>query len=293
MVLYLPFGVRYHTIVWTIPTDCIWEEKNMFQRTLVILAGWLLIGPSAHAEKTKILLIGKDRDHPFRTHEYMAGCNILGKCLQQTADIETIVSNGWPKDANILEGVDAIVLYTRRGGDVLLASPARKQVEQLLKKGVGLTAIHWSTGASKQVGEDWLNVLGGWFDRGIGSRLNTTTTLLIRADPNHPVCRGWTNYNLRDEYYLDLRFHEKIHPVIQVKLDGKTHTVGWVFERPDGGRSFGFVCGHFHANFGEPAFRRAIVNGILWTAHRQVPAGGSPVKITAKDLELPPPEKKK
>jgi hypothetical protein len=31
----------------------------------------------------------------------------------------------------------------------------------------------------------------------------------------------------------------------------------------------------------------ALVNGILWTAHREVPEMGAPVAITAKDLELP------
>jgi type 1 glutamine amidotransferase len=47
------------------------------------------------------------------------------------------------------------------------------------------------------------------------------------------------------------------------------------------------VLGHFHSNFGEKPFRQMLVNGILWTAHREVPQSGAPVAITAKDLELP------
>ena len=56
--------------------------------------------------------------------------------------------------------------------------------------------------------------------------------------------------------------------------------------RPGGGRSFGFVGGHFHSNFGDKPFRQAVVNGILWTAGLDVPDQGAPCAITAKDMEL-------
>jgi hypothetical protein len=41
------------------------------------------------------------------------------------------------------------------------------------------------------------------------------------------------------------------------------------------------VLGHFHDNFQSEAFRKLVVNGILWTAHRSVPASGAPVKVEA------------
>lgn len=264
----------------------------MFRRLILTLIVFFLATACAAAadKKIKVLLIGKDRDHPFQTHEYMADCQLLAKCLQQTAGVEAIVSNGWPKDADVLKDVNAIVLYTANGGNVLLGGPHRKQAEELLKNGVGLTAIHWSTGASADdIGEAYLAQLGGWFNTKF-SKLNVTTTKLLQADPKHPICRGWTEYDLRDEYYLQLRFHAESKPVIKVKISDVDHTVGWVYERPEskGGRSFGFVCGHFHVNFGEKAFRQAIVNGILWTARVEVPEKGAPCEITAKDMELPP-----
>jgi type 1 glutamine amidotransferase len=249
-----------------------------------------LVVPVYGGEKTtKILLIGKDRDHPYATHEYMTECALLATCLKQTPGIETIVSNGWPKNADTLKDVKAIVLYTRNGGNVLFDPFNKDEAEKLLKNGVGLTAIHWSTGAEGKPGEQWRDTLGGWFSIGF-SKLNTTTTKLKQVDPKHPICRGWSEYDLRDEFYLELKFKEKVTPVLQVELDMKLHTVAWAYERPDsnGGRSFGCVLGHFHSNFSEKPFRQALVNGILWTAHREVPAMGAPVAVTAKDLELPP-----
>jgi hypothetical protein len=35
------------------------------------------------------------------------------------------------------------------------------------------------------------------------------------------------------------------------------------------------------------------VNGILWTAHIDIPEKGAPIAITSKDMELPPEEPKK
>lgn len=256
--------------------------------TMLAVAGTLQAGEQTN----RILLIGKDRDHPYGTHEYMTECKLLANCLKQTSGIETVVSNGWPKDETKLKDVKAIVLYTRNGADVVLKNPAREQFLKMMKNGVGLTAIHWSTGASDKLhGEQYLHVLGGWFSRPlIGSTLAITTTKLKQAAPDHPICKGWKAYDLRDEYYLGLQFLPKIKPVMTVNIKDKEHTVGWVYERPDSkhGRSFGFVCGHFHANFGESDFRKAIVNGILWTAHREVPEAGASVKITPDDLKLPP-----
>lgn len=266
---------------------------NRLLSTLLVLI--CLAGPALGQEKkTRIVLIGKERDHAFMTHEYMAECKLLARCLEQTPGVSTLVSNGWPKEPDAFKDVAAIVLYTANGGNVLFGSPARKQAEELLQNGVGLTAIHWSTGAEGEAGEPYLKTLGGWFSTKF-CKLNTRTAKLRQADPLHPVCRGWKDYDLRDEYYLNLRFLPEIKPVMTVQIDDKEHTVGWIYERPESkaGRSFGCVLGHFHVNFGAQPFRQAIVNGILWTARREVPEAGAPCAITAKDMELPPDTRKK
>jgi hypothetical protein len=115
-----------------------------------------------------------------------------------------------------------------------------------------------------------------------------------QAEARHPICRGWKDYDLREEFYLDLRFLPKAQPILTARIDGKDYTIGWVYERPDakGGRSFGFVGGHFHANFGEKPFRQALVNGILWTAHVEVPKDGAPCQISPRDMDLPPDTRK-
>jgi hypothetical protein len=266
----------------------------MHDKLLATLVTWFLLPTALVAadKTTKVLLIGKDLDHPRNTHTYMSDCELLAKCLRQTPGVETVVSNGWPKKPEALEGVKAIVLHTRLGGTVLFGGPQRRQAEEMVKKGVGLTAIHWGTGAEPPEGDEWLQAMGGWFnaERDGFSRYLVQTSRVHQADPAHPVSRGWKDFDLREEYYFKLRFLPEARPVMTTVIEGVEYPIGWVYERrgSEGGRSFGFVGGHFHDNFGINAFRQVVVNGILWTAHIEVPANGAPINIKARDMELPP-----
>ena len=271
----------------------------MHRQLLCALAVWFVASPALDASdnKAKILLIGKDLDHARNTHTYISDCELLAKCLRQTDGVETVVSNGWPKDEAVTKDVTAIVLHTRLGGTVLFRGPQRRRVEEMMKQGVGVTAIHWGTGAETPEGGPWLQTMGAWFNaEGDGfSKYLVQSSKLRQTDPKHPVCRGWSDFELREEFYFDLCFLPEARPLMSTVIKGKEYPIGWVYERRNskGGRSFGFVGGHFHDNFGIRDFRQAVVNGILWTAHLDIPEKGAPISITAKDMELPPEEPKK
>jgi hypothetical protein len=239
--------------------------------------------------KRRIVLIPTVLDHPWATHMYRAGCELLAACLNRHPDVEAVVSpdDGWPRDPAILEGVDAIVFYSCPAADLLLAPENRDAAQQLMKDGVGLVAIHWATGTTKdQFGPAYLDLLGGWFSFA-HSGLKVDKQPLTQVDPKHPVCRGWEPYDLRDEFYLNLKFHPAAKPIVQVNVDGVNQTVAWAFDRPAGGRSFGTTLGHFHDNFAIEAFRQAIVNGVLWSAGAEVPENGADVDLPNAALQLP------
>jgi len=48
----------------------------------------------------------------------------------------------------------------------------------------------------------------------------------------------------------------------------------WGFDRPGGGRTFGFTGGHTHWNWGRAELRKLILNGIYWTTGADVPQKG-------------------
>jgi len=63
-------------------------------------------------------------------------------------------------------------------------------------------------------------------------------------------------------------------PMLQVEIDGKLETVAWAWERPDGGRSFGFSGLHFHENWQVPEYRRLIAQAVMWTNRITIPKDG-------------------
>jgi type 1 glutamine amidotransferase len=240
--------------------------------------------------KPKVLFIGKDPDHAHGTHMYMHTCGMLAKCVELTPGIETVVAKGWPKEAKTLEGVKTVVIYTSPAAELLLEGPHRGQVDELMKKGVGLVTIHWASSVNKgnldRLGPTWLSYLGGTWVSNVGLSGGKSPLKQLIAD--HPICRGWKEYEIEDEYYLDPVI-KQAKPLLQVtERKGKEVIVGWVFERPDGGRAFGTTLGHPYKNFQIEAFRRMIVNAILWSAHVDIPKDGAPVNVSEEVLALPP-----
>jgi type 1 glutamine amidotransferase len=262
---------------------------------LAVLATALVCGLALGDEKpkTKILLIGKDPDHPYGSHMYLHTCGVLAKCLELTPGVETAVSNGWPKDAKTLEGVKAIVVYTSPAAELLLDGPHRDEVAKLMKSGVGLVTVHWASSIKKdnleRLGPTWLSYMGGTWVSNVG--LSGGRSPLKQLLSDHPICRGWKEYEIDDEYYMNPTI-EKAKPLLEVReKNGKDVIVGWVYDREGGGRAFGTTLGHPYKNFQIEAFRRMIVNGILWAAHVEVPKEGARVDIGETALALPPQKK--
>ena len=262
--------------------------------TLVLFASSL--GLCSHAESvTNVLLIGHKLDHPYGTHMYLKGCRLLANCLNQNSGVRATVSNGWPSDPNLLKNIDAIVFYSSPAADIMFNKKNRTQAESLFERGVGYTAIHWATGANLENGERYEELLGGWFNFKF-SGINVDKQRLVQIDPKHPICNGWSEYDLHDEFYLRMKLDDKAKPLLKVTTKGMDEIVAWTLQREGKikGRSFGITLGHFHPNYGIKQFRRAIVNGILWTAGFNIPKNGSKVEIDQeKDLKLPPDPRKK
>jgi len=244
--------------------------------------------------KAKVLFVGKKPDHPFGTHMYMHTCRVLSKCLAHTEDVETVVSQGWPKDAAVLKGVSTIVMYTNPAAEFLLDAPHRNEFAALMDQGVGLVTIHWASTVRKEnfdrLGPAWMSYLGGTWISNVG--LHTGNSQLKQLKPDHPICRGWEEYEIHDEYYLNPTITDSATPLLQVTAKVNPVIVGWAYDRPNGGRSFATTLGHFYENFQRERFRRMIVNGILWSAKAKIPDGGANVDLSKEDLALPPKPKK-
>jgi quercetin dioxygenase-like cupin family protein len=172
-----------------------------------------------------------------------------------------------------------------------LLDPARvAKLQQLMNGGTGLIALHQ---ASTLPVDDTSVPLADWLGAKRNGMLDRTTekaTLKLVA-PGHPIAAGVGEITCTDEFYPTLEFnsHPKATPILRAEItptwgDAKKqaanppargeYTVGWAFERPNGGRSFGFTGGHYLKNLSEPHLRQLLVNAIAWTAKIDVPSTG-------------------
>lgn len=265
------------------------------------------------AAERKIVLIAGSPSHGPGDHEHRAGMLLLSKCLSQVPGIQTVVvSNGWPADVKVFEGAAAVAIYSDGGGGhPFLKDDRLAVIDRLAKQGVGLGMIHYAVEVPKEKGRtEFLRWIGGYFETHWS--VNPHWLGQFKKLPSHPVTRGVEPFEMQDEWYYHMRFApgmKGVTPILTALPPDKTldrpdgpHSnnpdvrkavledrqpqhVMWVFDRPDGGRGFGFTGGHFHRAWGDDNFRRVVLNALLWIAHADVPAGGVQSTLTAEDLK--------
>lgn len=262
-------------------------------RTLLCAATLLcLVAGASAAPKKKLLLIGHPPDgHPPSTHEYDAGLSVLAKCLG-SADVEVTqvrAEGAWKEGPELIERSDAVVLFVSEGAQWVQKDPARlKALQQLAARGGGLAVLHWGMGTRDAKPIDDFVALFGACHGGPDRKYKVVELEAETADPKHPALSGIKDFRVKDEFYYQLKVvkPEAITPLLRVPLDGKAETVAWAWQRPDGGRSFGFSGLHFHDNWRLAEYRRLVAQGVLWTLHLPIPKDGLSVEVKDEDLKL-------
>ncbi len=283
------------------------NHRAFLAALLFILA---LARPAVSAEK-HLLMIAGSPSHGHLEHEYRAGCLLLQRCLAGTPGLHvTVVSNDWPADESVFRGVDAVFMFCTGGGAHPAIKPERlKLLGGLMEKGAGFGTCHYGVEVPKgDPGDAFLQWQGGYFETFWS--VNPTWNASFEKFPNHPVARGVKPFQIRDEWYYHMRFPEGLqgvtpiltalppeatrgrpgandphggNPYVQARK-GQPEHVMWCYERPDGGRGFGFTGAHFHKNWGHDDFRKTVLNALLWLSKMEVPAEGVASTVTEDQL---------
>lgn len=257
-----------------------------------MLSALMLAGCAKPPAKKIVLIGGASSEGPGR-HEYAAGVRRLQALIEATPqgqDASIVVfEKGWPEDPAALADASTLVLYFD-GLDKhpLRNAEHRRQFEALMQRGVGLVALHQASTVppdDPQIGlQRWLGAERvGMFDR------TTETATLVPADAMHPVNHGIDGFTYRDEFYPTLRFAQSgVVPLLRgilhvqyrqgasvVEDKPEATTVAWAYQRPEGGRSFGYSGAHYLAALEQPMLRKSLLNAIFWTAGMEVPRQGA------------------
>jgi hypothetical protein len=248
----------------------------------------------------KIVLVAGKPSHGPGEHEYFAGCALLMQLLKQTPGVFAVMAkNGWPNNPDTLAGARSVVFFMNGGGNhSILQKDHPAQLQRLIDEGAGFVNLHFTVEYPKAHGEQALSWLGGYYEKDYST--NPMWIATVRALPEHPITRGVRPFSVFDEWYFNLRFVPEmkgVTPILEAtppdvargtpaakEHPGRKEVLAWAYERPNGGRSFGFTGLHYHQNWNNDALRRLIVNAILWSAHLEVPAAGASVQLDKGDL---------
>ncbi len=244
-----------------------------------------------------VLLAGSVSSKPGG-HEYFAGCTILMNALKQTPGVWPVMAaEGWPQNEKIFDGARAVVVYADGGAKLPFLDAARwEKMKSLVAKGTGFVMLHQSVDVPEDRADEIQSWLGGVFKKDIGCRGHWDMS--FDSFPKHAITRGVTPFSAPGDGWLyNLHFLPGAVPVIagqvpdkaRTSADAKAHagraeTIGWAYERKDGGRSFAFTGADWHTNWKVESQRRLVVNGILWTAKLEIPEGGAPVAFDPADI---------
>ena len=222
----------------------------------------------------------------------------------------SVNKNGWPKTSDVFKDADCVVMYADGGGRHPV-NPKLNEMQAAVDAGAGVVCIHYGVEVPKgPSGEKFLDWIGGYFE----TNWSVNPHWVAKYDqlPQHPICNGVQPFEIDDEWYFHMRFREGMRGVTPILSahppkstmqrpdgahSGNAHVraaiargdiqhMAWASERPDGGRGFGFTGGHNHWNWGDPNFRKVVLNAIVWCANDQVPVDGiSDKTVTLETLE--------
>lgn len=265
----------------------------------------LEVEPPAGFTGKKVVLVAGRQSHGPGDHEFFAGCAILSNLLRQNGVWPVMVRDGWPKNEAVFDHADALVFYMDgRGGHPVVQGDHLKRLQKHIDRGAGWVNLHYAVDYLPQHGETVVGWMGGYYDPRIST--NPHWDADIRSLPKHAITHGITPFQIRDEWYFnmhwvgdvpDVKEAKHVTPILQAvppddvrrtpevkKYLGRLETLAWAYDRPNGGRAFGFTGGHSHRNWGDENFRRVVTNAILWAAKSEVPAGGAKVAFDSIDL---------
>jgi quercetin dioxygenase-like cupin family protein len=174
-------------------------------------------------------------------------------------------TNGWPADPAVLEGASSIVCYFDGNKAETVNDPARiAAIGKLMDNGTGLVCLGRSATVS----------LAGLLGAGSEGAPVTETLTLQPASPEHPISSGVDTFTCTDEFSPALISGDgkQTTPILRSAKAGQVP--GWAYDRPGGGRGFGFTGGHSIECLHSPQLQKLLVNAIAWSAKIDVPKDG-------------------
>ena len=261
---------------------------------------------AAPADTRRIVFIAAKGTHGSRgNHEFMAGsvyCARRINAVYPGACAVVYPEDKWPKD---LTNANAIIVLLNHAG----RAASDPKIKAAVENGAGFMAVHFGVEVNKGAqGNNYLDWMGGYFETFWS--VNPWWTPEIKVASGHPTARGVKPFQIKDEWYYHMRFQDQMKgvtpilsavaplntvnfkdkpsdrggnaEVLKAVTAGEPQHLAWAYDRPGGGRGFGFTGFHNFSNLTNDSFRTTLLNGVAWVSKLEVAADGVPSTTPTK-----------
>ena len=224
--------------------------------------------PSKPTKKIKVVVLtgghGFEREPFFSLFEGYDDIEYVEAQQKDHSEIFEDIS-GWDYDVMVLYNMTQNI------------SPRRQEnFIRLLKRGVGVVALHHTMGSFQQWPE-YRKIIGGKYylkptgENGAerpGSTYKHDIDLRVYIkDTKHPITRGMSSFVIHDESYKGCGFEKNNRVLITTDHPTSDKSIGWV-RRYGKAKICGIQLGHDHYAYADPNYRRLLARAIRWSAGR-------------------------
>jgi putative membrane-bound dehydrogenase-like protein len=240
-----------------------------------LLAATSLAGSQA-AEPLRVFIRSGVKTHGPNQHDHPRFLGEWTKLLSERG-MKVDGAMEFPSAAQ-LEATDVLIIYASDG--MKIVGDQRVAFEKFLQRGGGFVVIHAGVVSADQ--HEWCKqVIGGawrWADASLPKERQTKwlegDVGVFWVDNEHPISRGLSNFDWKDEIYYDMDLAPDIGT-----LATSFHNVQiiapqiWTYEKTWAGgqaayRAFVSLPGHEFDVFSTPSYRTVLLRGIAWAARR-------------------------
>ena len=181
-----------------------------------------------------------------------------------------------PDSASILKPgletrYDVIVMYDM----VKSITPGeRKNFIELLRKGIGVIALHHNLGAHRDW-DEYVKIIGGKYvfePQTLGGEIHEMSTyahdqnITVNVNnKNHPIMEGINDFLIHDETYKNYYLSSHVDVLLTTDHPESDPEISWV-TRYEKSPVFYLLLGHDSKAWGNPAYPKILINAILWAA---------------------------
>ena len=180
-------------------------------------------------------------------------------------DSAKLLKPGWEKE------YDVIVMYDMVDS---ISTEEQRAFIELLKKGIGVVALHHNLAAHRHW-DEYLNIIGGKYlfetrkfgdeQFGLSTYAHDQEIHVTVADKSHPVTHGINHFRIHDETYQHYYTLPDVHVLLTTNHPKSDPEIAWV-TRYENSSVLYLTLGHDSKAWQNPVYPKLLLNGIRWAS---------------------------